>query len=127
MKSFENACKVLHSLQHDNNMKVLKIINAFCRKICAFSMQQTKHIEQVSVTTFCKVLFFKKYQLNIYFGSFCKVFHAVKLPCTVFIVTCNQKLSCGYKLFITRIFYYDFRKLSSREIFYHNVKIGLFE
>ena len=38
-----------------------------------------------------------------------------------------MQLGYGYDSIILRIFYYDFRKFSCWEIFYFNVKIGVFK
>ena len=105
-----------------------RVLDAFCKKNCPLSMQDTK-TSQVSVITFCKSSFFKKIYWKFVLAVLQNFPYSVEIfPWMFFVTTCNQKLGYGLNLSISRIFYHDFQKLSSRPFFYYYVeKLGLLQ
>ena len=63
----------------------------------------------------------QKMQLNIYLDSF------TKFPSTLHIIACNQKLGCGYNLFILRIIFLMTSEISISAVFYYYIKRRLFK
>ena len=73
-------------------------------KIRAFSMKRTKLFAIFLLQLFEKFCF-SKIQMNIYFVRFTEFLMLLQnFACTFFIISCNQKLGCGYNYSFHEIF-----------------------
>ena len=117
---------ILHPLQHDCN-KSLEIFRCTLHKICVSSMLDTKFF--ASFYDHLLENFNSPKKINwIFISVVLETFpRSSKIyPWTLFSITSNRKLGCGYNLSISRIFHYDFHKLHFGKFFYY-VEMGLFK
>ena len=89
-------------------------------KISAFTIQYRNFFSNFCYH-FLQNFTSQKMQLNIYSESL------TKFPCTLHIIACNQKLGCGYNLFILRIIFLLTSEISISAVFYYYIKRGLFK
>ena len=95
------------------------------QKNYAFFMQYTNFFANFCYNS--QNFIFQNKSVENLFWYFYKIFHAAwkifHARYSLFIITCNQKKSCGYNLFISRTsFLLWLLKSSSPAIFYYNVK-----
>ena len=91
----ENAIKILHSLQNDCCMEVVrKFFDALRRNLSIFFA--TYRTLQVSIVVFCKTSSFKKIKWKFILVVLQNVpCNLKRFLCTLIVIRCNQILSCG--------------------------------